>query len=225
MTFETRHRHKNGNIFPVEIKVNYIKFGDKEYNFVFATDITERKKAQEKINKSLLEKEVLLRELHHRTKNNMQVISSLLNLQAEKVKDEFYAEMLLESRNRIRSMALVHEKLYMSDDLSRIVFDDYVKAIAQNILKTYEAVSRRISLITDIEPAPLSIDTAIPCGLIINELLSNALKHAFIGKKSGEIIISFSKVSGNEYLLSVRDNGTGIPDRPGQKGSSRTGRQ
>lgn len=212
MSFESRHRRKDGSVYPVEITVNYIQFGDSEYNFVFATDITGRKNAEARIVASLTEKEVLLRELHHRTKNNMQVISSLLNLQSQKIEDKQYFEMFLESRNRIRSMALIHEKLYRSDDLSNIDFEDYVKSIARNLLNTYEVNSRRVSLRTDIDHAALSIDTAIPCGLIINELLSNALKYAFPGDRTGEVTISFKNVSGNEYVLSVSDNGIGLPD-------------
>ncbi len=212
LSFESTHRHKNGRTFPVEVRVNHVKFGNKEYNFAFATDITERKNSEDKLIKSLKEKEVLLREIHHRTKNNMQIISSLLSLQSEKVEDAYYNEILLESQNRIKTMSLIHEKLYRSDDLANIDFKDYINSLVINMFRTYDINTKTISFKTDIDNIALSIDTAIPCGLIINELVSNSFKHAFPGDRKGEISIAFKQIPGDKYLLSVTDNGIGIPE-------------
>jgi PAS domain S-box-containing protein len=145
-----------------------------------ATDITERKKAQEQIEKSLKEKEVLVREVYHRVKNNMQIITSLLNLQSRHVRDGEYREMFRESHNRIKSMSLVHEKLYHSKDLTTIDFKEYIKDIAKDLFHSYGANKGKIALVTDINNISLNINTAIPCGLIINELVTNSLKHTRI---------------------------------------------
>ncbi|MBI5409628.1 MAG: HAMP domain-containing protein [Nitrospirae bacterium] len=170
---------------------------------------------EEMLTASLEEKEVLLKEIHHRVKNNMQVISSLLSLQSGQVGDKRYAEILNESRNRIRSMALVHEKLYRSPDLASIDFNDYIKSLSSTLLSFYDRHGS-ISLKTDAADVNLAVDTAIPCGLIITELVSNCLKHAFPDGRSGEVLVSFKKTAendrGNEYELIIRDNGVGIPE-------------
>jgi PAS domain S-box-containing protein len=174
-------------------------------------DITDRKRAEEKIRASLDEKEVLLREIHHRVKNNIQIISSLLSLQSQHIKDTRYIEMVKESQNRIKSMALIHEKLYQSENLANINFDKYIKTLLQGLVRSYGVNAARISVRTEIEDVSLDIDTAIPCGLIINELVSNALKHAFPGTRKGEIAVLLC--SDNEHItLTVTDNGVGIPD-------------
>ncbi len=173
------------------------------------------KLAEQQIKASLSEKEVLLREVHHRVKNNMQVISSLLSLQSGQIKDREYADKFNDSRNRIRSMALVHEKLYQSKDMANIDFNDYVKTLANSLFSFYEILSRTISLEIDVEDIVLGVDTAIPCGLIINELLSNCLKHAFSNGKDGSITISFKKdkIEGKtSYELIISDNGVGIAE-------------
>jgi two-component sensor histidine kinase len=181
-----------------------------------ATDVTESKLAQEKIKSSLREKEVLLKEIHHRVKNNMQVISSLLNLQSEQIKDKYYIDMFKESRNRIRSMALVHEKLYQSKNLANIDSSDYIKSLISDLFTFYNISRGHISAKIDVQNVNLSIDTAIPCGLIINELVSNSLKYAFPEGRDGEIKITFNEIldeEGNsEYELVVSDNGAGIPE-------------
>jgi two-component sensor histidine kinase len=193
-----------------------------------ATDITDRKTAEEKTLASLREKEVLLREVHHRTKNNMQVINSLLNLQSKQIPDRKYHEMFRDSQNRIKSMSLIHEKLYRSADLGHIDFNDYIKSLAKNLFNTYGTPRLRVSLKTDIENVTLDIDAAIPCGLIINELISNSLKHAFPSDREGEIRISFTQTpldGTNEYILTINDNGIGIPDNIDIKQSKSLGLQ
>jgi PAS domain S-box-containing protein len=177
-----------------------------------STDITERKKAQEQIEKSLKEKEVLLREVYHRVKNNMQIITSLLNLQSRYARDGEYREMFRESHNRIKSMSLVHEKLYQSKDLSTIDFKEYIKDIAKGLFLSYGANKGKILLVMDINNISLNINTAIPCGLIINELVTNSLKHAFPEGKEGEIKISVHSMNENTIELVVGDNGIGIPE-------------
>ncbi|MFQ6041306.1 MAG: histidine kinase dimerization/phosphoacceptor domain -containing protein [Candidatus Poribacteria bacterium] len=170
-----------------------------------------RKQTEEQIKTSLQEKEVLLKEIHHRVKNNMQVIVSLLNLQRRYIKDEKYGEMFRESQNRIRSMALIHEKLYQSENLTNIDFAEYIRSLASTLFQTYEAYGK-IALKMNIEDISLSIDSAIPCGLILNELVSNSLKYAFPEGKEGEIKIILRSADENEIELIVSDNGVGIPE-------------
>jgi PAS domain S-box-containing protein len=160
---------------------------------------------------SLKEKEVLLREIHHRVKNNLQIISSLLNLQSHSIKDKSYADMFKESQDRIRSMALIHEKLYQSKNLARIQFDEYTDTLVHELIRFQGVNTQKIEVKIDVGDISLDIDTAIPCGLIINELVSNALKHAFPDNRSGEITIRVHSVD-DKYELAVTDNGVGIPE-------------
>lgn len=176
----------------------------------------ERKLIEEQMHASLTEKEVLLREIHHRVKNNMQVISSLLNLQSETISDQGSREVFGESRNRIRAMALIHEKLYQTRDIAHIDIGDYIASLAHGLFMFYGVDSSRIVLRIDAAGIVLGIDTAIPCGLIINELLSNALKYAFPAERAGIIGITMKKYQpagdrGAVYILKVRDNGAGMP--------------
>ncbi|HEY9874720.1 MAG TPA: histidine kinase dimerization/phosphoacceptor domain -containing protein, partial [Candidatus Obscuribacterales bacterium] len=161
---------------------------------------------------SLKEKEVLLKEIHHRVKNNLQIISSLLKLQSSYIKDEQTFGLFKDSQNRIRSMALIHEKLYQSKDLSRIDFAEYIRELTTNLLRSYGANSKTVTLKTSISDIRLTIDTAIPCGLIINELVSNSLKHAFsTEKESNEICLQLHSHHNNDFILIVSDNGIGLP--------------
>ncbi|MFQ5713816.1 MAG: ammonium transporter [Candidatus Scalinduaceae bacterium] len=168
-------------------------------------------KVTAKTEASLKEKEVLLREIHHRVKNNMQVISSLIRLQSRNVKDEQQIEMLKESQNRIKAMALIHEKLYRSKDLANIDFNDYIKNLVNDLFLSYKASTGKVTLKMNIETVSFGIDTAIPCGLIINELVSNSLKYAFPEGKDGEIKISLRTLDEGDIELIVSDNGVGIP--------------
>ena len=172
--------------------------------------IDEMKIKEKQIMTSLKEKELLLKEVHHRVKNNMQVISSLINLQSREISDPAFSEIFKESRDRISSMALVHEKLYQSKDFSMIDFNDYVVNLAGSLIRSYSVTPNQIELKIEINNIRLNIDTAIPCGLMINELISNSLKHAFVNKKTGEIKIVMN--SSKEWIdLSVGDNGAGFP--------------
>ena len=172
-------------------------------------DITDRKRAEEEMAASLQEKEVLLKEIHHRVKNNLQIISSLLSLQSENINSENPASTFRESQDRIRSMALIHEKLYQSKDISRIDFDGYVRSLTSYLSHSY-AAGRNVSVAIDIEGVSLGIDTAIPCGLIINELVSNSLKYAFRDGRHGELRIGLVQ-NHDRYTLTVSDNGVGFP--------------
>lgn len=173
---------------------------------VVLRDVTDRKRS-EKIKQSLKEKEILLQEIHHRVKNNIQIISSLLNLQAHYSNDKKYAEMLKESQNRIKSMGLIHEKLYQSENLADIDFKEYITDLVYTLFRSYGVSGVGVTIESDVT---LGITTAIPCGLIINELVSNAVKYAF-PDGTGEITIRICSVNGDIELI-VADNGVGIPE-------------
>ena len=177
----------------------------------YVRDITPRKQAEEDLRASLHEKEILLKEIHHRVKNNMQVISSLLSLQSRHLTDKAAIEMFRESQQRIRSMALVHEKLYQSKDLSRIDFSKYIENLIMFLFHSYRVNSDQVRIQTEVQDVLLDINSAIPCGLIINELVMNALKHAFPGGRKGEITISLQASGDGTSILSVGDNGVGFP--------------
>jgi len=176
-----------------------------------AEDVTERRQAEDLLKTSLDEKEVLLKEINHRVKNNLQIISSLLNLQSRDIQDEKALRAFDVSQDRIKAMALVHEKLYLSDDLARVDFGEYIKSLAADLGSSYGLGSRDIELKIDVENILLGVDTAIPCGVIVNELVANSLKHAFPGDRSGEIAISFREVDG-QYDMAFKDDGVGFPE-------------
>jgi PAS domain S-box-containing protein len=175
-------------------------------------DITKRKRADEQLRASLQEKEMLLKEIHHRVNNNFQIITSMLSLQENSIKDEESLKLLREPKNRIRSMALIHERLYRSKDLAGIDFAEYINIVTREIYQTYHCDPSRVTLHINAEKIMLGIERAIPCGLIVNELVSNAIKHAFPPKiKKGEISITL-KEQNNTIHLTISDNGVGIPD-------------
>lgn len=174
-------------------------------------DVTEQKKAENELKNSLKEKDLLVKEVHHRVKNNMAVISSLLNLQAEKFKEPPVLNAFRDSRHRIRSMALVHEKLYQAKDLSKIEFSQYIKELSQQVSRSNEFQGTRISVKVKADNIKLGIDAAIPCGLIINELLTNAFKYAFPINRTGKIHIHMQLMENKYYKLIISDNGVGLP--------------
>ena len=175
------------------------------------TDITARKQFEEQIQASLLEKEVLLREIHHRVKNNLQVISSLVNLQTDGIDSPAMRAQLQDVRDRVRSMALVHEKLYQSENLSQVDFGEYARSLLSYLWRAHGSAAAAIKLTLDLQPLPLSAETAVPCGLILNELATNALKHAFCGRSEGEVRVALHLDADGRVRLSVRDNGVGLP--------------
>jgi PAS domain S-box-containing protein len=181
-------------------------------------DITERrlaemdqKEKQQALETALAERNVLLKEIHHRVKNNMQVISSLLNLQSRYLKHPDDVDLFKESQNRIRSMAFIHEKLYQSKSLSRIEFGGYIRSLIDSLQRSYQKERSRVRVRMETEEVFLDIQTAIPCGLIINELVSNALKHAFPGERGGEVVVGLRCREDGAIQLNVRDDGVGLP--------------
>jgi PAS domain S-box-containing protein len=210
--YDFKFLHKNGSSVWTIISAKPL-YKDNKFigSLGMLTDITKRKKMEEELKKSLNEKEMLLKEIHHRVKNNLMVISSLLNLQSNYIKNKEDFDMFLESQNRAKSMALIHELLYRSDDLKRIDFGDYMDNLIKDLFNTYVDDPQHLKLNLDLQNIKLDINTSIPLGLIVNELVSNSLKHAFSNGKEGEINISL-KVEKDEYILIVGDNGVGIPD-------------
>ena len=203
---------KDGTTFPIIVNTNLIIQEDKIIGLRgILVDISELKDAENKIKASLKDKEVLLREIHHRVKNNMQIISSLLNLQIDYLNDEDAVDVLKESQNRVKSMAMIHEKLYLSTDLTKINFVDYIQSLISNLFYSYNVKEDHIKPILKIEDVNLNIETAIPCGLIITELISNCLKYAFPNQMKGKIIISLKQVE-DKFELIISDNGIGLPE-------------
>lgn len=178
-------------------------------NVALQTEITHRRQAEKQLKLSLQEKEVLLKEIHHRVKNNLQVIESLLRLQSRYTKDKQVLSMFKESQNRIKAMALVHEKLYQSKDLARINLPEYIRSLVASLLRSYGKAN--IVPQINIDDISLEVDTAISCGLIINELVANSLKHAFPENHQGEISICLQAENNHEFMLIVGDDGVGFP--------------
>jgi PAS domain S-box-containing protein len=177
---------------------------------VVLNEITERKQAEEALRSALSEKEVLLREIHHRVKNNLQVVSSLISLQSEAVQDPIIQGHFQEMQVRVRSMALIHEELYQSNDLSRVDFAEYISKLINGLAQTY-MIHPNVNLQADVEEVFLGVDTAIPCGLIVNELVTNAFKYAFPDARAGEVIVRLHTLDTGGYRLIVCDNGIGLP--------------
>ncbi|WP_392480799.1 PAS domain-containing protein [Nostoc sp. C110] len=212
-TYEVHNIKKDGT--PFWCRANACIFGHLEYGNVLVAvqqDITEHKQAEEKIKASLKEKEVLLKEIHHRVKNNLGIVSSLLQMQCRRTQDPVVTSVLRDSQNRIASIALVHEKLYRSEDLADIDFAQYIPDLTTHLFDSYNVNSSQIHLKIQVDDASLDIETAIPCGLIINELVSNALKYAFVGNIRGEIEVKFYQESESILTLIIRDNGIGLPE-------------
>ncbi len=200
----------NGEHKILELTVTPVYLKNKTLAFGVVNDITERKKAEDRILRSLKEKELLLREIHHRVKNNLQIISTLLSLQSSKSGKINVEDLYMESQNRIQSIALIHEKLYKSDDLAHINFESYVKDLVSDLFDSYGVNSSRIKLNLNIEEVTMGIETAIPCGLIINELVSNSLKHGFSSSETGQINVELRK--DGEYSLIISDTGSPFPE-------------
>ncbi|MBI5818459.1 MAG: DUF3365 domain-containing protein [Verrucomicrobia bacterium] len=178
---------------------------------VFFQDITERKRGEDAVRASLQEKTVLLKEVHHRVKNNLQTVTSLLNLQAVRTKNQTALDTLQETGNRVRSMALLHETLYRSETLGRVNFGNYIENICGHLLRSYGPKAAQIKLESHLEEVSVDLDQAVSCGLIINELVSNALKHAFPDGRAGRIEVELKKTPEQQIVLKVADDGVGIP--------------
>jgi len=202
---------KSGAEIPVEVNSHLFEFSGSMAVLGILRDITDRKLAEDRIRDSLAEKDVLLKEIHHRVKNNLQVISGLLNLQSHYIGDEKVKGIFKESQNRVKTMALIHEELYQARDLASVDFSDYIRSLVKNLFASYSIDPDALSLELDLEDVNMVVDTAIPCGLILNELVSNSLKHAFPDGRRGKMKVRFVSNGEKSYTLSVADDGAGFP--------------
>ena len=226
---------KDGTEVPVEIGLNPLETSDGEFVLSSVVDITQRKGAERErdnllgqlrtlnaeleervrdrtsqLSATLKEREVLLQEIHHRVKNNLQVISSLINMQMRKLEDASSRDALEECQTRVQAIALIHEKLYQSKDYSRVPFSEYARSLAQNVFSATGTSASAVALDLQMEELALAVDKAIPCGLILNELITNALKHAFPDARRGTVRVVLRKAGDREMVLSVADDGIGM---------------
>ncbi|WP_414581946.1 PAS domain S-box protein [Scytonema sp. PCC 10023] len=209
---EIEYVTRKGNFFWGHLASKQISVAGKVHRLIRVSDISERKQTVEQLQHSLEEKETLLKEIHHRVKNNLQIISSLLRMQSRRAQDQATMILFQESQNRVQSMALIHEHLYQSPELSQIDFGQYIHSLTNNLFRCYGMSQKTIALKIETNGIKLSLDTAIPCGLLINELVSNSLKYAFPNDKSGKIIIRLVPETDNTITLTVGDSGIGIPE-------------
>lgn len=207
---ETQWRRKDGSEFSAESSRSELPFNGPTIWVYILQDITPPRVTEERLRATLREKDVLIEEVHHRVKNNLQVITSLLGLQARTIKDPGTRKNFEESRYRIQAMAILHEILYESSSLAEIDFADYLRRLVEHLVRSYGAAAR-IRTEVRLEPLQCHRDVALPCGLIVNELLSNAFKYAFPGGKTGGIRVVLRRGSKGKVSLMVRDNGVGLP--------------
>jgi len=202
---------KDGTEIPVEVSIGYCLHDQAhQYAVIVLRDISVRKRIQDDMQHSLREKEVLLKEVHHRVKNSLQIISSIINLQSHAIADPSAKALLDDTRARVRSIALVHERLYESKDLNQVDFREYVEGLVSDLFVACGVQAQNVQVQYTIDPIFLEIDKAVNCGLIINELVSNALKYAFDVPAHGAIMVTVRQ-DGTSLMLQVRDNGKGLP--------------
>lgn len=217
--YEHEALRKDGSIISVEGRGNETIYRGRPVRITTIRDITERKRAEEKIRAALGEKEVLLKEIRHRVKTNLQGVLGLLNIQAGAIGNDEARRAFRESQNRILTMALIHEKLYEMDDLSRIDFEEFTGNLISHLSSTYLALERNVRIDYSAPGVRLNVDTAVPCGLIINELVTNALEHAFVDRKKGKILVNLTRNGSDRFVLTVSDDGIELPEdalTPGQ---------
>lgn len=201
---------KDGSEFPVEIGINPVQTGEGPMILSVILDLSERKQSERRIQAALQEKELLLEEVHHRVKNNLQVIHSLLDLQVLRIRDPELVGMLRDSQNRIRSMSMIHQTLYQSHDFAQVDFHSLLAELLPTLMDSYGMVAGNVQVVIEANNVKIPINEAIPCGLIVNELVSNALKHGFAGNRRGTIRVSLSRDPGDMVELSVSNDGLGI---------------
>ncbi|MEX0685583.1 MAG: histidine kinase dimerization/phosphoacceptor domain -containing protein [Balneolales bacterium] len=211
LSYITELIRSDKSTYKVEIHLHLIEQDDDRFLVSIALDITDRLENEEKIKASLKEKEILLREIHHRVKNNLAIVSSLINMQARKVEEGYVRTQLRESESRIKSMAMIHQMLYEEDDFSKISFDVYVRKMIDRIAINFNDSGAEVD--TEIQGNNMHIDVseAVPCALIINEVITNAYKHAFVGRDKGKVQVSLT-VEDDKKIIRIKDNGIGLPD-------------
>lgn len=222
--YEKEYIRKDGTHMPVELLVHLIKddSGNPLYYYSFVTDLTERKDAEKKLQQSLREKEILMKELQHRVKNNLNIIASLLELEMEKLTDECAKNVFLSARSRIHSMSSIYKHLYASDQIDSIDLCTYITELINSISETYVIDRSKLILIAELEHIMADLKKAVPVGLIVNELVSNSLKYAYPGNNPGKIRVSLEK-HGDMAVLAISDNGVGLPDGFSFKNNSSMG--
>jgi PAS domain S-box-containing protein len=210
--FESQNfKREDGSICPMDLSITKIPWSDTDAALVNLRDATERTNTEKIIQKDLKEKEVMLMEIHHRVKNNLQIISSMLKMQSVYIKDEKALEYFKDSQNRVKSMSLIHESLYQSEDLSKINLERYIRKLINQLIISFRDDNKNIKTILDIDDISFNINKTIPLGLLINEIVSNAFKYAFLNMTEGEISV-FLKKKGESYTLTISDNGVSIPE-------------
>lgn len=202
---------KDGSEFPVEIGINMVETGEGPMTLSVILDLSERKLSEKRIRDALEQKDILLKEVHHRVKNNLQVIHSLLDLQALRMVDNDLVDVLRDSQNRIRSMSLIHQTLYLSQNFAQVDFHRFLGELLPRLTESYGTRASQVRIDIRALDVTLPINEAIPCGLIINELVSNALKHGFPNQQSGTVLVAISRNNDQVVELSVSDDGRGIP--------------
>ncbi len=210
--FDCQLLRLDGSAVWVSLNARLVRDSDGRPKYIegFSRDITARREATERTKESLVEKEVLLREIHHRVKNNMQVISSMLNLQRAKIKAPEDLALLQDSQQRVHAMSLIHETLYQSGNLADIDMASYIKSLASGLLVAYDKRGRGLTLQVEAAGVRLGVDQAVPCGLVLNELISNALKHAFPQGRQGRLGIKVAQ-GGDMVHMEIKDDGVGLP--------------
>jgi len=202
----------DGSEFAIEVGLNPVEIGDEKMLLWSVADVSEHKQREGRLKTALMEKDILLGEIHHRVKNNLQVIHSLLDLQSAKIEDPAALQLVQESKNRISSMAMIHQTLYQSKDFARVDFGRFLKLLLPTLVSSYTTDRAEVSLKVCACDVSLPIDAAIPCGLIANELVSNALKHAFPNGRQGTISIDLTTAPTGEIEMTLADDGIGIPE-------------
>ncbi|EWS64466.1 putative sensor histidine kinase pdtaS [Hydrogenophaga sp. T4] len=216
---------KDGSEFPVEIGINPVDTGEGPMILSVILDLSERKQNEKRIHDALQEKELLLEEVHHRVKNNLQVIHSLLDLQALKIKDPDLVAMLRDSQNRIRSMSMIHQTLYQSHDFAQVEFQQFLGELLPNLMDSYGMVAGHVAMAIEANQVKLPINEAIPCGLIVNELVSNALKHGFPAGQCGTVRVLMRQDDDHHIELAISNDGLGIPEHQNLERSGSLGLQ
>ncbi len=222
MIIEGQHKKSDGSLFPIEANAYYTTQGDRGYVIAFIRDISERKQIEKQLRTSLSEKTTLLGEIHHRVKNNLTVIFGLLEMQIMQSDNPEVTTILRESQGRIQSMSMIHEKLYKTTHLESVNVAEYIQDLAETIYKTYHQFENVQLTLNNHSEIALPLNKMIPCGLLLNEVLTNIYKYAFAGRSAGLITINTS-MEGDNFILEIADDGIGIPEEKEVKASQSLG--